>query len=236
MTWDAKDGYLLLVGGRGCGVWNVNHCNDTWSFLGGNWTYRAAGPVVGYFWATLAYDQPLSKAVLFTGGYGLSHTFSWSAVHGWVAFGPNPAPSWGAWGDGEMVYDPGLRSLVVASAFNLSCPGVNSQYCLHTWSYSGGTWTPLANKTTDYPLAFGMAWDPNNHRVVLYPRGQPSFMFAPPLTQQFIGTHWINVTGFSPASRYGPAIAYDGADGYLLMFGGSPSGTNNAPTSSWELL
>ncbi|HEV2316743.1 MAG TPA: hypothetical protein VGV89_04120 [Thermoplasmata archaeon] len=234
MAWDGKDGYLLLEGGVGCGVWAIN-CNDTWSFVGGNWTSRGAGPPTRYYWATMAYNAAIGKTVLFTGAYGPSETYEWSSL-GWVTFGHTTAATLGAWGDADLAYDPGLRTLVLASGFNLSCPGgTYPTYCLHTWSYSRTGWTALANKTTAGPIAFGMAWDPSNHRMVEYPKAPCCNNVSPPYTLQLIGTHWINVSGFSPGARYGPGVTYDGGDGYLLMFGGSLMATQ-FPTTTWELL
>ena len=65
MTWDAKDGYVLLFGGARSGT---AASADTWSFIHGTWTNmtHSIAPPARYG-GVLAYDAYAGYVVLFGG-------------------------------------------------------------------------------------------------------------------------------------------------------------------------
>lgn len=229
MTWDAKDGYVLLEGGQGCG----GYCTDTWSFAGGAWTNltAAGGPGVTGHWVSMAYDPVAKSVVLYAGRCciaGASSTWVWSTGK-WSSINTS-TPDIGKFGNAEVVYDPPSRSILLVSAFNLTCPGVGD--CLHSWELRNGNWTELANVTFYDPEYFGLAWDRAYHEVVLY--GNSSAWNRPEQPAlRFQGGSWSVLPGSKlPQARSGASISWDSAAGYLLLFGGS--GKRGPLATSWE--
>ncbi|MCI4367570.1 MAG: hypothetical protein L3K08_07450, partial [Thermoplasmata archaeon] len=120
MTYDPKDGYVVLFGGSP-GWWGVgNDFNDTWTFSAGHWTdlnlSHAPTPRRS---AAMAYDAQDGYVVLFGGLKMASSQYSdlsdtWKFVGGhWTDLAPklnlSPVGRDGA----QMAYDPGFSATVL---------------------------------------------------------------------------------------------------------------------------
>src|SRR5690349_2026869 len=97
MVYDAKDGYVLLFGGYD----SQHDLNDTWMFLGGNWTKLSPplSPSARYAPA-MAYDGGDGYVLLFGGSTpaaGLNDTWKFTGGN-WTQLAPTlpPRVRWGA--------------------------------------------------------------------------------------------------------------------------------------------
>ena len=110
-----------------------------------------------------------------------------------------------------------------------------SAYLGDTWNFTNGNWTRLnvssgpANRSEA-----SMTYDEADGYVLLF-GGTSSVHKAWGDTWTFQAGHWTNVTasaGPAPSPRFGASMVYDGADHYVLLFGGeSPNGT--VLTDAW---
>ena len=75
MTYDAKDGYVVLFGGN-TPLSTVQH-NDTWKFVGGAWTNitGSAGPMPGQSYTSMTYDPADAKVVMLGNVY---YPYTWT--------------------------------------------------------------------------------------------------------------------------------------------------------------
>jgi hypothetical protein len=93
-----------------------------------------------------------------------------------------------------------------------------------TWAYSNGSWTQLHPKASPPPeSAAAMTYDPADGYVVLF-GGWTSAGAGHPVkgTWTYRAGNWTNLTSArSPPGRASPALTYDAADGYVVMFGGT---------------
>ena len=86
-----------------------------------------------------------------------------------------------------------------------------------------------------------MTYDPSDHSILLF-GGLSSAAYPTNDTWEFSNGVWQNVTavaGTPPLARYGMAMTYDAADGYVLAFGGTafttcPSGTGEICNDTWS--
>lgn len=127
LTWDATDGYLLLfggdflnctMGGPNCENGVLDWFNDTWSFIGGNWT-KLTPPVSPSPRSDsgMAFDTIDQEVLLFGGQYQPAGTL----------FGDNQTWTWGS--------TPPLAGLTVSDAISSPLPGVQDTFSA---SFSGG--------------------------------------------------------------------------------------------------
>jgi hypothetical protein len=220
MTYDAADHYLLLFGGQSCGPRGLT-CNDTWTFHAGQWKNVTHGVAPApYFRGSMAWDAKDGYVVLFDG-----QASTWKWLHGsWKLLPTTVTPHLGIWADFAMAYDPRDKYVVLASSFNLTCTGTPpGSFCLHTWTFTGGNWTPQANDSAIRVTHFSFATDPMTREVVLFGgfNGCGSNPCENNVTWEFHSGHWTKViTSAAPPPRADAAMAYDGADGYLLLVGG----------------
>jgi Galactose oxidase, central domain len=134
MTYDARDGYVLVFGGLGS-----KDLSDTWTFTNGQWAELS--PSVhpsARVAADLAYDPATGYVVLFGGrndnrGTVLGDTWmfsggNWTRIHS----ATHPAARQGA----SMVYDTTTRSIVLFGGWTSTVYGSGSQYYLNdTWEF-----------------------------------------------------------------------------------------------------
>jgi len=140
MTFDPKDGYLVLFGG--C-TGPVGFCqgptSDTWTFSAGAWTNVTSAdhpsPRGGM---GMAYDAADGYVFLF-GGADNTTTFndSWTYLGGvWTELSP-PKHPFGLVGV-DFAYDSADQYILLFGGYHLP-PKVKSD----TWTYSDGTWTKV---------------------------------------------------------------------------------------------
>ncbi|MGC2034665.1 MAG: hypothetical protein WA761_04365 [Thermoplasmata archaeon] len=95
-----------------------------------------------------------------------------------------------------------------------------------TWSFSNGTWTELTPSVEPSQRTYaGMVYDAKDGYVVMFGghHGNTTAGFLNDTWTYRAGV-WTNITDLSPARphvRYGMAMAYDPADGYVVLFGGN---------------
>ncbi len=201
--------------------------NLTWTDM----TPQLPSAPVPMYLASMAYDYSDGYVLLF-GGYSssgsvLSQTWifsngSWSQLS---VTGPSPEYV------GTMAYDFADHYVLMFGGYS----GSGSGYYNATWTFSNGTWTELfPSSAPSARWRQAMAWDGTDNCVVLYGGTTASVDLGDTWTYAH-GT-WKNVTknvtGHPPPTFRG-AMAWDGSDGYDILFGGvmvggfgSTSGSN----------
>ncbi|MCI4321432.1 MAG: hypothetical protein L3K18_05340 [Thermoplasmata archaeon] len=180
LTNDSADGYLLLFGGisPACGT----ACNDTWTFVGGNWTQRH--PVTSpsnRSGAGMAYDVWDGYVVLFGGSSYAGCTGpeqdalycmdrdTWAYQAGiWTQLAPvgavPPEPS-----DDGLVYDAAAQG-----AFYTVTDDNFSEGAEIWWTFQGGNWTNPSTNGRYAPtlprnrFGEGLAYDYRDGYDVMY--------------------------------------------------------------------
>lgn len=237
LTYDAHDGYVLMFGGESSSV----YLNDTWSYVGGKWTElispstcRPTTCPSARYELSLTYDSADGYVVLF-GGYDgsvdLGDTWSFQAGT-WTQLlvsGCTPATCPSVRSGAAMTYDPADGDVVLFGGY--------SQH-VDTWSFVGGTWSPVTPNAPSARWSASMAYDPADREVVLFGGDDGSLLQD---TWAFRGGSWTPVitsgectaTG-CPAARSGSNMTYDAADGYLVLFGGQGAAGNLRDT--WKFV
>jgi len=131
-----------------------------------------------------------------------------------------------------MVYDP-------IDGYVLLFGGADATGALaDTWSFAHGQWSPLSpgNSPSGRYLS-GIAWDAADGYVVMF--GGATALGAGFVNETWTYLHgsWSNITGTTnqtPAARWRPLMAYDGGDGYVLMYGGTS--LTAADTDTWKFV
>ena len=220
----AADAYVVLFGGLpalpppGASVGNA--LKDTWKFSGGTWTNitgssgpsARAGAMIGY--------DPVDGFVLLYGGAVQSSVLgdTWKFSGGlWSGIASSNAP--GPRALGSMAFDAaaGDNYLIFFGGGSTLSTGLSGPHH-DTWKYSGGVWTNITATGPPDQFGSGIAYDGSSTDgyVLLLGVGGVSWKFSGgPWT--FIPTFWIP----GPSARVGASMAYDVADGYVLLFGGS---------------
>lgn len=249
MTYDEADGYVLLFGGVALLSGSPNGLNDTWTYSHGVWKelHPALSPPARSI-ASMTYDQGDGYVLLFGGviteGTNLVLNDTWSFTGGvWTHVYSPTSPQ-------ARVY-PGM-AYDAADGYVVLFGGNNDTAELNdTWTYQAGVWTEVdaSGCTTCGPMpsprsGFVMEYDAWDGYVVLF-GGAPltvglSFLGD---TWTFSGGTWTNIsaTATGPLPRAFAAAAYDGLDGYVLLFGGQNntkdfSDTWSFVSGSWTQL
>ena len=213
---DVPAGRMVLFGGADMLL--AATFDDTWAYSNGTWSILAgAAAPTSRTGAVLAYDAA-TRSVLLFGGSDLNETWSYSGGN-WtqVAVGSGPpgriSPS--------MAFDVNDSEMVLFGGETF----INSRAVLlnETWVYANGNWTNITATAHGPPAraASTLAYDPGRSAVVLF--GGASFTGYWGDTWAFAAGRWTNLTpsvGPGPIAREFPQLAYDGADHYLLLFGG----------------
>lgn len=176
-----------------------------------------------------AYFPPLNATILFGGYYGVGGNIplgdTWKfANDSWTEIFPSlaPSPRWGA----AMVYDPEMRGLLLFGGRN------DTNFLNDTWEFNATGWHelfPVAAPSVRYD--FGMAFDNALGEVVLYgggignvPAGTFTGFTYYTDTWTFQDAAWTNVTASAGPGPVGRLLrgqmAYDAADGYVVLAGG----------------
>lgn len=236
MTYDAADGYVVLVGGSGSGG---NQLNDTWRYAAGNWTkIQTAGPTAGS--VSLTYDS--------RDGYvlGTDTVQTVSAASTWKYSGGNwsriPVVNQPVVYGAEMAFDTAASAVVLFGGFNRAGSVTSNS----TWEYSGGAWTNVSANSTLAPLGriySGLTYDASIGAILVF-GGQSVTHTTGQVelgdTWEFKGGNWSNVTsGSSPSRRAIPMLSYDPIAGYDVLFGGfffgsHPGGSAKPVGDTWK--
>ena len=236
LTYDAVDATLVLFGGST----ETAVLNDTWTFDGTGWSPVAAGSAPSArAYPQMAYDTSDGYVVLFGGSSaanpGDATTVSsdtwefrggvWVNVTAQLSIAPPPTTG------GTFSWDPQDSALVLSGGSSVAAGGAPGT-CYpdaQTWAFVGGAWSaPLGPSPT--PRMFGMAaYDALDHVVLLYGgsevRGTACSVSSD--SWSYVGGGWSNLSGtipFPPAARDRGGMAYDAAEGVVVLFGGAASG------------
>jgi hypothetical protein len=246
MTYDARDGYFLLVGG--CPASSVT-CTassvygDYWAFRS-SWQKLGTGPFGARADASIAYDEKDSVVVLF-GGIGCGGICgdgwyyqggAWTSIPG----ATHPAARDGA----PMVYDGyvGAQYVVLTGGF-----GSGGTVYSDTWSYTvAAGWSRLSSNGGVGVYDAGVTYDPVNQEVVLYGGGLSSGATTGAMWAYQSGGVWTKIILSPPqpgvaslGPRVGLGMAFDaelGPEGIVVLFGGCVGGDGQSPGqgNTWE--
>lgn len=241
MTYDARDGYVLLFGGTNLGSTSFA---DTWAFAHGTWSnITPAHSPSARFGAGIAYDARDGYVVMFGGSRCWSCTTtllndSWTYAGGvWTNVTTSKAPSIRQPAQ-AMTYDAHDRYVVLFGGY------IAGGWTLHdTWKYVAGVWTNISSAT--HPTSRGapaFAYDPKDGYVLLYGGYSPPAFDSD--TWSFLNGSWrLLATGGPPGALSNSVMTFDRHDGYALLFSGLYSsetwayrgGNWTQPSSGWTV-
>ena len=234
MSYDAAANQVVMFGGNESNT----TFGDTWLWNGTSWS-QVTGLLPGSTSpparsnAFMAYDAATQQVVLFggadTNGNFLGDTWVWNGTT-WTQKAPaaSPSPRDGA----SIAYDAALGEVILFGGFD----GINFDNDL--WAWNGSSWTPLSPVNTPPPGRFGaaMEYDAVANQVVIFGGVNSSGRLGD--TWVLAGTSnsaltWTQQAGTGPSARNVSGIAYDAAQGAILLFGGSGSGGDLGDTWTW---
>ncbi|MCI4350087.1 MAG: kelch motif-containing protein [Thermoplasmata archaeon] len=233
ITFDSADANVVLFGGI---LTSGQPDNSTWTFGSGHWTPLAVpGPPVSNHPRAGLVDDPADGVVLLVTNSTGAQLRTWSFHAGvWKTISPtiSPPSSFGP----AFGYDLADHYALLLGSI-AQPPGGQAP----TWSFTAGAWT---NRTTAVPSARAdarMTYDAADGEVVLFGgyrlAGSPAVVWTPLNdTWTFRGGVWTELTGRpGPAARDGAGMAYDAADGYVVLFGGYGA-AGRALGDTWEFV
>ncbi len=244
MTYDARDGVILLVGGYdggnvpGCPIYSLN---DTWEFSHGRWIHLPARlPAGGSYDGLLSYDAEDGYPLYF-GGNASNQTYKF--VGGaWVLLHPVASPPGVQWmtRSATMTYDSADRQVVLFGGPLGS--GLNE-----TWAFTGGNWSVVSSS----PSPPGSPAPGTSSLSDFSTRGFELLADSPVASSgnlsgdlqawEFAANSWVNVSGpVSPPPRVGFSTTFDPVANATILFGGSRSTLSGCcllnETWVWEAL
>lgn len=189
--------------------------------------YPTAPP--GRMAAPMVYDSDRDRLVMFGGRAGsnnLQETWEHDGVD-WILRGNvGPWYSGNAMRFAEAVYDP-VRQVTLVAVMGITV--------MDTRQWDGTSWQALS--PTNAPPSrthFALAYDSARDRAVLVAGRQGSMSLSD--TWEWDGTDWLLRTTGGPPPREAHAMAYDAANGVVVLFGGTSvtSGQTFADTWMWN--
>src|SRR2546428_432668 len=218
MTYAAADGYVVLFGGAIDTSISPGLLGDTWKFQGGVWTNitTTLGPSRGAY-TPMVYDASDGYVLLTVG------SVSWAFKGGlWTNISTNcstggacPSPRYGS----SAIYD-------VADGYVVLFGGVSgvTGFLGDTWIFLGGAWTNISTAVSPSARSNGsMAYDDADHTVVFFGGTSSNVALSDTWTWNGLGLGpWVPITKINsrPSPRDSASMVYDGADGYVVLFGG----------------
>ncbi|MDE1820195.1 MAG: PKD domain-containing protein [Euryarchaeota archaeon] len=235
MTYDAADGYVLLLGATGSGPENGT---ETWTYHAGVWTelFPSSFPE-SCVASSMAFDPFDSEVVYFAGtgsapggtcaAAGQTWTFRagvWSQLHP-----PVSPPSREA---AAFTNDSADGYMLLFGGGNGGCGTV----CGDTWTFVGGAWTELFPPTSPSARAgAGLTYDAADHEVVLFGgttvvNPEPGGFWVNMLqdTWAWRGGSWVllHPSGPVPPEPYDDGFTYDAADAVPFFTNADDNATN----------
>ncbi len=170
-AFDPARGALILFGGV-----HIANYNDTWQLKNNTWTQiqgqgASAAPPAGNG-VRLAYSLSTSQLVLFGGGTGAcpvctTHNETWvlnTNATTWTKWTPEHSPS--PRGNHSMVYDPGMRAVVLFGG--TSGDGTTTTLHNDTWAWTGTDWAQAVGiASPSGRSASAMASDDKGHTLLV---------------------------------------------------------------------
>jgi hypothetical protein len=218
LTNDTTDGYLVLFGG-------LNSTNKaqgaTWTYVNSTWTrlapavHPSARAGVG-----AAFDKVLGKLVVFGGQSGSAYLGDLWTYKSLVWLHP-PVTGPGTRLLAEMVYDEADMYVLLFSGALVH--GTSVTFLSDTRTYVHGHWTLLKTSASPPGRIGGMiAYDQTDGYVLLFGGRVSTLGFT--LANDswtFLAGKWTQLLpALSPSARDASGMAFDAADGYVVLFGG----------------
>ena len=140
---------------------------------------------------------------------------------------------------GTMVWDAADNEVVLfGGCANTGCTGTPLS---DTWVFSKLSWTDISSNITNTPPARSiaqMAYDPTDKEVLMF--GGLTSTVSMNDTWTFSHGQWTNLSKSltkSPPARYRGTMTWDGADGYVLLFGGTATTSATSPyADTWSFV
>ncbi len=223
MAFDAARGVTVLFGGAG----SVGLLGDTWTWDGNFWTPATppSSPSARQGHA-MAYDAARQRVVLFGGmdanGF-LADTWEWDGAT-WTRRLPasSPPPREGH----RLAYDS-VRGRTVLFGGESGCIMYTCNWLADTWEWDGAAWSAASpSPAPQARSSFACAFDPTHGATIVFGgfwvQGGPVFrIFHLGDTWTWSGSAWsADSPPRSPSARDGASLAFDGAAGTGLLFGG----------------
>jgi hypothetical protein len=213
MAYDAASGTVVLFGvGRAAGD------DDTWTWDGTTWTKQASPshPPISYG-ESMAYDPATGTVVLFGGRHiarVLDETWTWDGST-WTRQSPASSPP--VRQNAAMAYDAATGTMVLFGGL-----GKDGGALRDTWTWDGSTWTRQSAASSPPVRQNAMiADDAATGTVVLFGGRQPNTGVSLGDTWTWDGSTWTQqAPASSPPARYVGMMAYDAAQGNVVLFGG----------------
>lgn len=226
LAYDPVAGNAILFGGRNA----TAEFNDTWIFEGGNWTRAttAISPTVRSG-SGMAFDPSSNESVLFGGenrtGSPLGDTWEFDGRN-WtlLSISGSPAARFGE----TLTSDPSLGGILLFGGTK----GGGSPAYADTWEFANGSWhalSPTSSPAARYGAASAIA--PVGSVVLVFGGVEPNGSRYLDDLWQFQGNTWAPVvSAIRPDPRANGSMAWDEAEGYLLLVGGEAGATTIAET------
>lgn len=245
--YDPKAKALVLFGGRA-----VNRFfNDTWLFTSQGWSSlgNASGPSPRAL-AAMAWDPVDKSMVLYGGG---SETPA-GAFNAWTTYSDTWEFKNHRWTDltgrirgsipgnlsqADFGYLASLGKMMLVGGWSSSLgyvlPPGNA-----TFLYRSGVWGSSTVSIAPPPedMLGSFAWDPTNFTAITFGGEYSSSGVVTNDTWHLGRGGWTNETaryGPPPSARDAAATAWDGADGYFLLFGGNSQTSKGYLHDTWSL-
>ena len=175
----------------------------------------------------MAYDPATNTSVLFSGSNGGADTWIWHG--GWFPMSPATSPPERS--NSGLVSD-GTGNMVLFGGTTSTGNFLND-----TWTWDGTTWTQQSPPVSPSPRSqMAMAYDPATSSVVLFGGCNISpgaCKLGDTWTWNGVAKTWTQQNPIvSPSARRAP-MAYDNANGTMLLFGGD-NAVGVQYTDSWN--
>lgn len=217
MAFDPSTGRILLFGGASHTTGTF--FNDTWAWEGNTWTQLspASSPSTrnGH---VMSSDPANGEIVLYGGnlqGSRLSDTWTWDGSN-WSQESPATNPGGRSWA--AMDFNPALGLTVLFSGLGT--------WTDSTWAWDGSQWTVLSPATDpDIQRGPAMSFDPSMGDLVSVgglangSTTDQTWAYGPPAD---VTGNWSEESpAHRPPAMGGAAMAFDQANGEIVLFGGS---------------
>jgi hypothetical protein len=258
ITYDPNGSYLLYAGEDVYG--GCSSDAGTWELLGTAWTEVTTQTLCNP--APMAYDPVSGEVVSFDGELTVVwNGTAWQSLSLSVLPPTDPPVP----GNHAMAYDPLTRQLLfVLPYYTSTCApngssghggnnssGNGTSGCEPTssdgtylWAFANSSWTNLSSQSQLTPPVLAtasIAWDSADNELVMFGGvcGWPSCT-TPTLENEtwvWAGGQWSEVNGaVAPSPRDEAGMAYDTADGFVVLYGGD-CGSCLAPLSdTWDFV
>jgi hypothetical protein len=137
---------------------------------------------------------------------------------------------------GSMVYDAADGYVVLFGGLSTTTGFTPLR---DTWKFLAGSWTNITTSSGPSPrYASSMVYDTADGYVILFGgwNGNPATGLGD--TWKFHGGAWTNISSSNgPSPRISASMAYDAADGYVILFGGATAASSALVThDTWKFL